>query len=74
MEHVRRYRILYPESRAGGSYTVAASVILGWARDFEADDEIEGGFGEDVDEAIRQMEDVGAISVSTEAIWHPPLV
>ena len=52
-----RRKQLYPEKR-----WVAESTILGWARDLEADGDIEGGFGdgpEAVDEAIRQLEDLG---------------
>ena len=48
---------LYPEN-----CWVDEDIILGWARDLEADGDIEGGFGDDVDEAIRQMEDLGVVT------------
>ena len=58
----RRRRQLYPKKR-----WVDESTILDWARDLEADGKIVGGFGDDVDEAIRQMEDLGVATFAEVA-------
>lgn len=50
-------RLIYPENR-----TVSEERILGWAEDAAANGEIEGGFGTDVQEAVRQLEDAGLIT------------
>jgi len=42
---------------------VSDEQLLSWARDLEADGDIEGGFGDDVDEAIRQLEDGGYVTM-----------
>ena len=52
------YRLLYPEKR-----TVSAKQIFVWAKDAEANGEIEGNFGDDIYEAIAQLEDAGLITV-----------
>ena len=52
------YFMLYPEKRH-----ITEEQILSWARDMEADGDIDGGFGNDVEEAIRQLEDAGVLTI-----------
>jgi len=53
-----KFKLLYPEEKL-----VSDEKILSWARDAEVDGEIEGGFGNDVFEAARQLEDAGFITI-----------
>jgi hypothetical protein len=53
------YRVIWP-----ARYLATSERILEMARDAEADNEIEGGFGDDADEAVRQLSDAGIITVA----------
>lgn len=52
-----RYEVLYPQE-----YTITAERILELAKDAEANGEIPGSFGDDPNEAIRQMSDAGLMT------------
>jgi hypothetical protein len=56
-------QLIYPDTRS-----VTPEEILDWARDAEAEGFIEGGFGNNVEEAIRQLEDAGYITTTNRAV------
>lgn len=51
------HRVLWPDQG-----WVSSEQVLSWARDAEADGDIEGGFGTDAEEAKRQLDDAGLIT------------
>lgn len=59
--NVPRHQMTYPEERK-----VSDRYVLSWARDLEADGDIEGGFGQDVEEAKRQLEDAGVATFTKD--------